>query len=188
MTGRNRAIGGSTIILSTTLVLSLLLTMLRRGPSELTVLSFAYMFVIFCFAGAIFYSVLKYRGSRDMVFTVFIVTLAHLLIFKVTEPRFFIEFFLYYAALGAAVLIYHEAVVPRMNRIRIGKFILLAALLVVIYSAVTALASLFSSSRSLSQSLKGMFIVHSLTGITLGLGIEIGELLIEKLLSKPLER
>lgn len=75
-----------------------------------------------------------------------------------------------------------------MGRIRIGKFILLAALIVVIYSVVTALASLFSSGRSLSQSLKGILIVHSLTGITLGLGLEVGELLIDKLLPKPLER
>ena len=188
MTDRTRAIASSTIILLSTFVLSLLLTMLRKGPSAFSTLSLAFMFVIFCFAGAIFYSVLKYRCARIMVFSVFIVTLVHLLVFRITEPRYFIEFFLYYAALGVSVLIYHEAVVPRMGRIRIGKFILLAALIVVIYSAVTALASLFSSGRSLSQSLKGILIVHSLTGITLGLGLEVGELLIDKLLPEPLEK
>ena len=104
MTDRTRAIAGSTIILSTTFVLSLLLTMLRKGPSAFSTLSLAFMFVIFCFAGAIFYSVLKYRCARIMVFSVFIVTLVHLLVFRITEPRYFIEFFLYYAALGVSVL------------------------------------------------------------------------------------
>ena len=188
MTDRNRSIAGSTIILSTTFVLSLLLAILRKGPCAFSNLSLAYMFISYCFAGAVFYSVLKFRGTREMVFSVFIVTLVHLLIFRITEPRYFIEFFLYYAALGAAVLIYHEAFVSRMSRVRIGKFILLAALIVVIYSAATVLASLFSSDRSLSQSLIGIITVHSLTGITLGLGLEIGELLIEKLLPKPPER
>ena len=188
MTERNRSIAGSTIILSTTFVLSILLAVLRRGPSAISTLSLAYMFVIFCFAGAIFYAVLKYRCIRELVFSVFIVTLVHLLIFRITEPRYFIEFFLYYASLGAAVLIYHEAIVPRMGRVRIGKFILLAALIVVIFSAVTVLASLLSSGRSLSQSLIGIITVHSFTGITLGFGLEIGELLIKMLLPKPLER
>ncbi len=188
MTDRNRAIAGSTIILLTTFVLGLLLAVLRKGPSAFSNLNLAYMFIAFCFAGAAFYSVLKYRSTRDMVFSVFIVTLVHLLIFRITEPRYFIEFFLYYAALGAAVLIYYKAIVPRMGRVRIGKFILLAVLIVVIYSAATVIASLFSSGRSLSQSLNGIITVHSLTGITLGLGLEIGELLIEKLLSTPLER
>lgn len=188
MTERNRAIAGSTIILSTTFVLSILLAVLRKGPSAFSTLSLACMFVIFCFAGAVFYSVLKFRCAREMVFSVFIVTLMHLLVFKVTEPRYFIEFFLYYAALGAAVLIYFKVIVPRMGRVRIGKFILLAVLIVAIYSVVTILVSLFSSGRSLSQSLVGIITVHSLTGITLGLGLETGELLIEKLLPKPLER
>ncbi len=186
MTDRNRSIAGSTIILSTTFVLSILLAVLRKGPSAFSNLSLACMFVIFCFAGTVFYSVLKYRGTRDMVFSVFIVTFVHLLVFRFTEPRYFIEFFLYYAVLGTAVLIYHEAIIPRMSRVRIGKFMLLAALIVVIYSTVTVLALLFSSGRSLSQSLISIISVHTLTGITLGLGLEIGELLIEKLLPEPL--
>ncbi len=188
MTDRNRAIAGSTILLSTTFVLSLLLAVLRKGPGTSSNLNLAYMFIIFCFAGAVFYSVLKYRGTREMVFSVFIVTLAHLLIFRITEPRYFIELFLYYAALGASVLIYYKAIAPRMGRVRIGKFILLAVLIVVIFSATTVLASLFSSGRSLSQSLKDIITVLSLTGVTLGLGLEIGELLIEKSLPTPLER
>jgi len=188
MTERARSIAGSTIILSTTLVMSLLLAVLRRGPSAIATLSLAYMFVIFCFAGAVFYTALKYRGTRDMVFSVFIVTLAHLLVFKITEPTYFIEFFLYYAALGAAVLIYYQAVIPRMISVKIGKFIVLAALIVVIYSAVTVIMSLFFSGRSLSQSLAGIATVHTFTGIALGLGFEIGELLIVRFLPPPLGR
>ncbi len=187
MTAGNRMIAGSMIILSTTLVLSLLLALVHKGPDAFATLSLAYMFVIFCFAGAFLYTVLKYRGIRDMVLSVFVVTLVHLLIFKITEPTYFIEFFLYYAALGASVLIYHEAVVPRMRRVRIGKFILLTALIVVLYSAVTIVASLFSSGRSLSQSLIAIATVYTFTGITLGLGLEIGELLTGKLVPEPLE-
>jgi hypothetical protein len=168
--------------------MSLLLAVLRRGPSAVASLGLAHMFIIFCFAGALFYTALKYRGTRDMVFSVFIVTLAHLLVFKITEPTYFIEFFLYYAALGTAVLIYYEAVIPRMAGVRIGKFIVLAALIVVIYSVVTVVMSLFSSGRSLSQSLAGIATIHTLTGIALGLGLEIGELLIDRFLSPPLER
>ena len=123
-----------------------------------------------------------------MVFSVFIVTLLHLLAFKVTEPRYFVEFFLYYAALGASVLIYHRAVMPRMSRVRIGKFAVLAALIVVLYSAATIIVSLFFSSRSLSQSLIGIITAQSLIGIALGLGLEIGEILTGKLLPEPLER
>ena len=186
MTARNRMIAGSMIIFSTTLVLSLLLAVVRKGPDAFANLSLAYMFVIFCLAGAALYAVLKYRGTRDMIFSVFVVTLVHLLTFKITEPRYFIEFFLYYAALGVSVLIYYEAVVPRMRRIRIGKFILLTALILVLYSAVTIVASLFSSGRSLSQSLIGIATVHTFTGITLGLGLEVGELLTDKLVPEPL--
>jgi len=188
MTAGNRMIAGSMIILSTTLVLSLLLAMVRKGSSAFATLSLAYMFVIFCVAGAILYAVLKYRGTRDMILSVFVVTLVHLLLFKIIEPRYFIEFFLYYAALGVSVLIYHEVIVPRMSRVRIGKFILLTALIVVLYSAVTIVASLFSSSRSLSQSLIGIATVHTFTGIALGLGLEVGELLTDKLVPEPLER
>ena len=188
MTLRNRPIAGSTIIILTTLAMGLLTAVLRKGPNAFATLSLAHMFVIFCFAGAIFYSVLKYRGPRDMVFSVFIVTLAHLLVFKVIDPRYFVEFFLYYAALGTSVMIYHKAVVPRMGRVRIGKFAVLAALIVVIYSAVTVIMSLFSSGRSLSQSLAGIATVHTFTGIALGLGLEIGELLIDRLFPSPLER
>ncbi len=188
MTERTRSVAGSTIILVTTLIMSLLVAVLRRGPSVIATLSLPYMFVIFCFAGAVLYSILKYRGPRNMVFSVFIVTLVHLLLFKITEPRYFIELFLYYAALGASVLIYHEAVMPRMARIRIGKFIVLAALIVVIYSVVTLIVSLFSSGRSLLPSLAVIASVHTFTGIALGLGIEIGELLIDRFLPPPLER
>lgn len=188
MTDRNRAIAGSTIIISTTLLLSLLLGLLRKGPDVFASLSLAYMFVIFCTAGAVFYSVLKYRGPRDMIFTVFIVTLVHLLIFKVTVPRYFIEFFLYYAALGASVMIYYQAVIPRLAGIRLGKFIVLAVIIVVFYSGVTIIASLFSSGRSLSQSLTGIVTVRSFTGIALGLGLEIGEMLTDRLFPTPLER
>ncbi len=178
MTERNRAIAGSTIIILTTLVFSLLLAAFRHF----------YWPVIFCFAGAAFYTILKYRGTRNMVFSVFIVTLLHLLAFKVTEPRYFVEFFLYYAALGTAVLIYRQAVMPRMSGVRIGKFAVLAALIVVLYSAATIIVSLFFSSRSLSQSLIGIVTAQSLIGIAFGLGLEIGELLVGKLLPEPLER
>lgn len=188
MTKRVRSIAGSTIILLTTLVMSLILAVLRKGPNAIAELSLAYMFVIFCFAGAVFYTVLKYRGPRDMVLSVFIVTLAHLVVFKITAPRYFIEFFLYYAALGASVLIYYEAVIPRLVRVRIGKFVVLAALIVVIYSVVTVVVSLFFSGRSLSQSLAAIATVHTFTGIALGLGLEIGELLIDRLMPQPLER
>ena len=187
MKAGNRMIAGSMIILSTIFVLSLLLALVHKGPDAFATLSLACMFVIFCFAGAFLYTVLKYRGIRDMVLSVFVVTLVHLLIFKITEPAYFIEFFLYYAALGASVLTYHEAVVPRMRRVRIGKFILLTALIVVLYSAVTIVASLFSSGRSLSQSLIAIATVHTFTGITLGLGLEVGELLTGKLVPESLE-
>ena len=85
------------------------------------------------------------------------------------------------------MLIYHEAIVPRMIRVRIGKFILVAALIVVLYLAVTIVVSLFSSGRSLSQSLIAIATVHTFTGITLGLGLEVGELLTGKLVPEPLE-
>lgn len=178
MTEKNRAIAGSTIIILTTLVLSLLLT----------VFGHLYWPVLFCLAGSALYSVLKYRGTRDMVFSVFIVTLLHLLAFKVTEPRYFVEFFLYYVALGASILIYQRAVIPRMSRVRIGKFAVLAALIVVLYSAATIIVSLFFSTRSLSQSLIQIVTAQSLIGIALGLGLEIGELLVGKLLPESLER
>lgn len=178
MTAKNRAIAGSAIIILATLVLSLLLAAFRHS----------YMPIIFCSAGAVFYSVLKYRGSRDMVFSVFVLTLLHLLVFKVTEPRYFIEFFLYYATLGASILIYYQAVKPRMSNVRIGKFTVLAALIVVLYSAVTIIASLFPSGRSLSQSLIGIVTAQSLIGIALGLGLETGELLADRLGNQPLER
>jgi hypothetical protein len=178
MTARNGQIAGSMIILTSTLVFGLLLATLSRS----------YRPAIFCSAGAILYSVLKYRGSRDMVFTVFIVTLLHLLVFEVTEPRYFLEFFLYYAALGASVLIYYRTAVPRLAGIRIGKFIALALLILVLYSVVTVIVSLLSSGRSLSQSLTGILTVYSLAGAALGLGIETGELLTDRLFPRPLER
>ena len=188
MTDRNRSIAGSAVIISTTLLLSLLLGVIRKGPDAFAHLSLAYMYVSFCAAGAVFYSVLKYRGPRDMIFTVFIATLVHLLIFKVTVPGFFIEFFLYYAALGASVMIYYRAVLPRLAAIRIGKFVVLAVILVALYSGVTIIASLFSNNRSLSQSLTGILTVHSFTGIALGLGLEIGELLTDRMFPGPGQR
>jgi hypothetical protein len=185
MTDRNRSIAGSGTIILSTLPISILLAVIRKGPGTFASISFAYMFVVFCAAGAVFYSVLKYRGPRDMIFTVFIVTLVHLLVFKVTEPGLFIELFLYYAALGASVMIYYRSVVLRLARIRLGKFVALAVIIVVLYSAVTIIVSLFSSGRSLSQSLAGIVTVHSLTGIALGLGLEIGEMLADMLFPAP---
>ncbi len=188
MTGGNRPIAGSAVIVLTTLVFSLLLAALWKGPEYFAAFSLARMSVTFCLVGAAFYSVLKYRGTRDMIFSVFVVTLAHLLVFKVTKPHYFIEFFLYYAALGASVLIYYRAAVSRMARIRAGKFIVLAILITIIYSAVTMIASLFLAGRSLSQSLTGILTVISPAGAVLGLGLEAGEFLISKLFQRPLER
>lgn len=181
MTDRKNAVAGSIIITAAALICGIVMSMIRKGPSAFSSLSLAYMFVTFCVAGGIFYSVLKYRGVRDLVFSVFVVTLFHLLVFKVIEPRYFLEFFLYYAMLGVSVWIYSSHIVPGMKRMKIGKCIALAIVIVVLYSVLTVIWSIFSGGRNLSQSLQGILTVQSLVGIALGLGLELGEMLAGKL-------
>jgi hypothetical protein len=135
------------------------------------------VFLTFCLAGSIFYSLLRYHGMRALIFSVFIVTLLHLLIYKVTEPVYFLHFFLYYAALGATVYLYDRHIAPSMKRVKIGKFILFAVLLILIYTVLTLILSIFFRDRSLSETLMGIVKVHSFVGGGVGLGFELSELI-----------
>jgi hypothetical protein len=186
MPDRKRAMVYSAAVIAATLVFSILLAVIRKGSAVLGTLNLAHMFIIFCVVGSVFYTIIKFQGARELIFSIFIVTLLHLLVFRVTEPRYFLDFFFYYAALGLSVLIYARYVASSMKNIIIGKFIILAALIVFVYSAVTILVSVFSDSgRSLGQTLLGILTVHSLTGIALGLGIEVGELIASRISPAP---
>jgi hypothetical protein len=172
----SRAATESGFIILSAVVMGLLLAVFSEGTSSIAGLPPEHMAVVFCLAGSVFYCVLKFRTVREMILSIFIVTLAHLFLFRVTAPRYFLELFLYYAALGASIAAYRYLAASRLKSVRIGKFVLMAVIIVAVYSAATAFVSLFLKGRSLSQSLTAILSVYSLAGAALGLGLEAGEL------------
>jgi len=136
------------------------------------------IFFALCIGGSILYAAFRHKGTKTLIFMVFIVTLVHLLIFKVTDAVLFLAFFLYYVSLGATVYLYRTQIVPRLGWARIGKFIAFAAILVVIYSVVQLVVNPFFKEISTAQALYGVLTTQSFLGAGLGFGFEVAELLL----------
>ncbi|MBN1163231.1 MAG: hypothetical protein JXB45_01500 [Candidatus Krumholzibacteriota bacterium] len=162
--------------------------LVKNGRSVFAVPGMAFRFISFCFAGGVFYAALRLWGGRVVVLAAFIFSLLHLVIFRVMEYRFFIHFLLYYLALGFTVYLYLKYIVVRLRGLKIGKFILIALALDVIYGAAIISSRLFSGEGSLVPMLVEMLKVQSFIGAAVGLGLEAAEIIEVRLFPAPSPR
>lgn len=176
--GRESTAVDYVIIIACGVFFGLVFGVIRNGMQFLQLAGHHSLFIALCIGGSILYAVFRHKGMKTLVFMVFIVTLAHLLVFKVTDQVLFLAFFLYYVSLGATVYLYRTQIVPRLGWAKIGKFIVFAAILVVIYSVVQLVVNPFFKEISTAQAIYGVLTTQSFLGAGLGLGFEVAELLL----------
>jgi len=158
------------------LIFCILLGIVFHGTEIFNVGVAQFQIIVSGITGATFYSLLKYRGIKSAISFHGILFIAFLFISQVDRFTLVIPHFLLFASIGISIFVYERYIVRTFPSFKFGKFIFLAVIYLVCFSALTLVYGLIIKIPNLMYPLKVQFDIWILVAIGLGLGLEIAEL------------
>lgn len=135
----------------------------------------SFQFIAFGLICSIFYSTLKFSKIRNAIYLYALMIYLHEILFMYSKTSFVVRDVVFFLSMGIAVYLFCRYFEPKMDKLKFGKFLTVAALFSIGYLVATLLLRLIFQPVQFTQQLFTNISFGLLIGIGLGIGFELAD-------------
>jgi hypothetical protein len=142
--------------------------------------AFQVQFVVMGLVGSCFFAAVKFSQLRDAILLLLLLYLLYVILFRINRLDSLLGHACFFAGVGGALHLFHVFVEAKLQRLKVGKFFVLALMIAVMYASAPAIVGMVLSQSDLMDEIAKTFAIGFIVGSGLGIGIELSEMIISQ--------
>jgi hypothetical protein len=139
--------------------------------------AFQVQFLVVGLVGSCFFAAVKFSQLKDAILLLLLLYLLYVTLFRINRLDFLLGHACFFAGVGGALYLFHTFFYTKLQKLKVGKFLVLALMIAVMYALATAIVGIFLALPDLKDEIVKNLAIGFIVGSGLGIGFELSELM-----------
>jgi hypothetical protein len=139
--------------------------------------AFQVQFLVVGLVGSCFFAALKFSQLKDAILLLLLLYILYVTLFNINSLDFLLGHACFFAGVGVALYLFHIFFYTKLQKLKVGKFLVLALMIAVMYALATAIVGIFLALPDFGEEIMKNFTIGFIVGSGLGIGFELSEMI-----------